>query len=1575
MAEGKLALPDDLLSSKPSDQSSTPKVEAPGGNGKVKMMSLLEDSKAEDQAALDSSIPLSPQWLYAKPSESKMDIRAPSSLSVGSSADLNSKEVWRSDGLDDKKDWRKVASETESGRRWREEERETGLLGRRERRKTDRRVDAGRETTDSRAPPPSDKWHDAGNRNSGHEARRDSKWSSRWGPDEKEKEARTEKRPGAEKEDAHNDTQAHASSTKLLPERDPDSRDKWRPRHRFEANPSAPGSFRAAPGFGLERGRIDGSNMGFAIGRGRASGTIGRPSSTGSIERNITVSGTPGVFADVFFYPRGKLLDVYRILRPDPSFASMPEKIEDVPSVTVMTAIEPLAFVAPDAEEEAILGDIWKGKITSSEVSYNSFRKVKSENSADVDGLGSTNGKDDALSVEEKTDSNKDIHQTDAYGSLHYDGPEMELVEGRDGSWHGEERICEDVTDSASARHQLFEDAQLSSTCDTSTKHPNDSPSLFVTPSSELHWTGNMQPLESNMDGSSTMDIHPEDLSLFYRDPQGEVQGPFLGVDLISWFEQGFFGADLPVRVADAPEETPFQELGEVMPHLKGRHDYATSNGPSPNMEQSGSFEGNMDAGVSMPADSEMVFSTSSRDPQRQLSGFNGLSVKHDQPRMFEPEGPSQLPYLEGHAFRGEEIVFPGGPGSTGDHMGNTSRGAGDSSANFLNNRTVPTDLSEPGLLNPKDSKFHPFGLLWSELEGSSLRNDQPSNIPITGGIQQQLMNPVGRRDAAFNAMHESTHAADTWPDVYRRNALSETNLYQDPIDARQLSHIDQGANHFDLAEKLRSQKIQQQLLQQHNLLSTHSRLNESMLDQVPSRNTINPQQLAGQTGQDLDHFLALQLRQQQQQQQRQIQLQQLQMQPQRFHQQKMLLKEQQSRQLLLEQLVQNQMHDGLGQSFADAGGHSSAIDQILLKHQILNELQQHSLHQPSHVDPSIEHLLQAKYGQPLHQGHPNDLLELVARAKHGHMPSLEQQILQHDQFNGRQLPMGLRQRVEMEEERQLGSGWPVDESGQFLRNAGSHHRANSVGTGLLDFYQEQQRPSPEELSHLERNLSIQDRLQRGLYGSNLPFEHSLSMPGGRQGTNLDVLNSIARAQSLDTQEPNARLHHAEQVGGFSPGVFPHQSHHPLGSNHLHPSNSNEMEGAWSGSNAQISNDWMESKIQQMHISNGRQKREMEHRTSADPSFWMSAESSNDTSKRLLMDLLHQKPGNQSTEQLDINSRVPFERKAPSVPHSRSNTLNHSFNLSDQEVRLTHPFTVGSYDSNSGAPPQMSVGLEGIDRFLLRSNSGAMHEGSPFFSGVNESSQAVYTNSNMERDFLDMEAKRKLLKSESSVVQSSATERGDVIQQGGVIAIDRDKMPINAVGRHGSLGSAGDNAGLYNKVGSSDSIAGEAKNRLSTNSENILLKRPPVSRVSSSQEGLSELACDSTVRQKNVLSMPATAAEGGKREASGNTFTQVSENMASGKKDTRFRRASSCSDADVSETASFSDMLKSNGKKGVPLPESNTIASASLEGGDGQGGKSGKKKGKKGRQIDPALLGFKVTSNRIMMGEIQRFED
>ncbi|XP_021976220.1 protein ESSENTIAL FOR POTEXVIRUS ACCUMULATION 1 isoform X1 [Helianthus annuus] len=1313
MADSKLHLSDDLISSKLSDSSWNPKVEAAGGNDEDKMLGLLDESK--DHAGLDSSIPLSPQWLYAKPNESKMEMRAPSSLSLGSSADSNAKD-WRPDVTDDKKDWRKIANETENSRRWREEERETGLLGRRDRRKTDnRRVDGGRDTTDTRVAPTTERWHDAGSRNPTHEPRRDSKWSSRWGPDEKDKEARSEKKTYVEKEDNHGENQTHSSTIRLTSERDPDSRDKWRPKHRMEASSTAPGSFRAAPGFGLEKGRADGPTTGFTVGRGRASGTLARPSSAGSTETNASVPGKAVFSAGMFFYPRGKLLDIYRTQKLDPCFANMPEKIEQVSSITEVTAVEPLAFVAPDKDEEAILGDIWKGIITSSEVSYSPFPKARApENIADA-------GKDDNLSsVEELVDPKKlesTLHFNDPNYNLTYGEqsvPEMESYEGnttRSKSGfivsNHDDTASSKVTDSAFMKHQLFDDV-------VTNERSNDSNSLFaMSSSSEQYWSGNMQqqPIRGSINKHLASGIPPEELSLFYCDPQGEIQGPFLGVDIISWFEQGFFGAELPVRVVDAPEGTPFEELGDVMPHLKAAQSYTN------------------DADVAVPASvSEMGVLT--EDPRWQLAGNNGLSTKS---------------YSEGQGFHDEEILFPGNPESFVKHA-------------------VPTDLTEPGAPSQNDNKMHPFGLLWSELEGSSLRKDQPSKIPYTSGIQQQHMNPVGG-------------VAD-----YRRNTLAESNLYQDAMSA---SNMNQEANHFGLAEKLRSQHIQQQLLQQHNLLSS-SHLNEQRFP-----------------GQDVDHFLALQLQHQQQQQQRQIQL-----------QQQMLLKEQQSRQqMLLEQLVHNQ------RSRTDVPRSHNALDQMLLKQQILSEMQQRE-----------QLIQQANYG---HQGHTNDLMEMMMRAKH------EQQLLQREQL--RQL--ALRQRVEMEEERQLGTDW--------------FHRVNSPGLGSSDLSQLER-----NLSMQERNLSMQERIQHGLYDSNpLPFERSLSMPGGGPGINLDV------------------------AGRFS------STNNSLNPNNFRSSHLDMMEGP-------ISNEWMESRIQQLHINNEKQKREMEaRRNSEEQSQWMSSGTSDDTSKRLLMELLHQKPSNQPTEPLDINSGL-------------NSGLNH------------HPFgVVGSYGSSPGT---------------------TMNDNIMGFKAHEESLGPL----NM----------------------STETQEGMMTQQGGGTAIDHNIMTVNAVARHNSQ-NIGD---LYmDNMGPSDSFPVDVKDRVtgaSRRPESILLKRPPVPRAASTHEGLSELASNSDIRGRSIPTI--ISPEGGRREAVGNVANQANDNATAGKKDVRFRRTSSCSDADVPETASFSDMLKSNAKK-----DNNAAAAAALESADGQGGKTGKKKGKKGRQIDPALLGFKVTSNRIMMGEIQRIED
>ncbi|KAF2322915.1 hypothetical protein GH714_032043 [Hevea brasiliensis] len=78
MADGKLTLPDDLISSKfPDEHTSNAKDEAWGGGiGEDKpLMSLLDESK---------------------------EMRAPNSLSQGNCPDNNLKDSWRLDGQDKK---------------------------------------------------------------------------------------------------------------------------------------------------------------------------------------------------------------------------------------------------------------------------------------------------------------------------------------------------------------------------------------------------------------------------------------------------------------------------------------------------------------------------------------------------------------------------------------------------------------------------------------------------------------------------------------------------------------------------------------------------------------------------------------------------------------------------------------------------------------------------------------------------------------------------------------------------------------------------------------------------------------------------------------------------------------------------------------------------------------------------------------------------------------------------------------------------------------------------------------------------------------------------------------------------------------------------------------------------------------------------------------------------------------------------------------------------------------------------------------------------------------------------------
>ena len=741
--------------------------------------------------------------------------------------------------------------------------------------------------------------------------------------------------------------------------------------------------------------------------------------------------------------------------------------------------------------------------------------------------------------------------------------------------------------------------------------------------------------------------------------------------------------------------------------------------------------------------------------------------------------------------------MFPGRPADKGYSIAKSSVSSRHSTDNPISHPSLPNELTEPGVPIQNDNKLHPFGLLWSELEGHT--KHAKSSAPSTMG-----------RAAPFGAMGDPALAAETWSDVYRKNAHVDPNLYQDAMAARHLTLMEQESNHFDLAEQLMAQQFQQQQqqqqLQQRSMLSPHAHINESVLEHVPTQNLLH-QQLANRSAPDLDHLLTLQL-----QQQRQIQFQQQQHQlhqQQQFHQQQKLLQEQkilqeqkllqeqqqsQVRQVLLEQLFRSQMHDpGLGQSHVDPlrANHQAVLEQLLLQ-----EMQQRSHHPSRHNEPSLEQIMQAKFGHMPQQDHQRDLYELISRAQHGHQ-SLEQQLLQQDQLQARQLSMGLRQRTNIEGERHIGSMWPADESDQFLRTHAGPHRTHSSGFGPMDVYQRQQRPSHEEqLNQLERNLSFQERLRQGLYDpSSLPFERSVSMPAGAPGMNLDVL-AMARAHGLDMQESSARMQSAGQVGTFSSGMHPHNPHHPLIPNQFHGPQLDAIEGRWPENNEQLENDWMESRVQQLHINPERQKRESEVKmTSRDPTLWMSEGFNDEKSKQLLMELLHQKSSHQSTEPLEVGK----ETRAPSGLYSGLSSSDHPFTLRlDREAGLDNTFAVGSYGSSSCEPLQdeRATSLESNEIMPFRSDSGSLVEGELRLAGINETGQAIYTNSSMigksimSNEFSEAEGRKHGSRGEGVMKGPAFEIQEGLVEQAGLAALDRGEILINALSRQSSIGSA-----------------------------------------------------------------------------------------------------------------------------------------------------------------------------------------
>lgn len=676
--------------------------------------------------------------------------------------------------------------------------------------------------------------------------------------------------------------------------------------------------------------------------------------------------------------------------------------------------------------------------------------------------------------------------------------------------------------------------------------------------------------------------------------------------------------------------------------------------------------------------------------------------------------------------------------------------------------KMVATEVSGSDTQNEAD-KLHPFGLLMSELRDSShLRRAQSSNMSSRLGDGGHPLDPLFDRDAPFadqnslGGMVGQPSYREMWSDEYGINRQFNPNPRVGSLEDHYLSHVGPKLNNFDVAEHLMLQKLQKDILQQQTSLPSHFPAHHTgpELDRFPglplsqSRNT-NIQQMIQNSGSDLEHLLELQL-----QQQRQLELQQQhEMHQQQLLQQMKLQQQQQSQvqQLHLEQLMHQQMSDpNFGQSKLDLT-RDYLFDQAQLRRQVLHDLQKNS-HAVRHLDPSMEQIIQANIGLNAVQGRQADLSDLLFQARHGNVLPSEQQLhFQQEQLQAQQqLSMALRQQLGLEGEQQFGRSWPINETGQILRNSSTHQLTHSAGFNSSDMHKPQHRllPQEEQLNYLSRNLAEQNH--RGFYEpSSLMFERSPSVSAGVPAMNFDGVNN-----SLQGRDLHDRLHYIHPSDQFSSL----SSHHPQASDELFAHQPDAFKNPLSGNYGHLENSWTDPRVKLQHLEAGRQRRELGSTgTSADLNMSASTGVHEESSKRGLMDLLHQKLGLQSAQPSNVDQWHPLssrsQDKSWQVPDS--NSLKYPFDLSqDQQIHLNDPFEERPQSSNSSTQMQdplimhMTDNLRNNERMPIRSRSGSLVEEQSFLSANKDTLHPSYRNplligkSAMEKDLFELEANK-----------------------------------------------------------------------------------------------------------------------------------------------------------------------------------------------------------------------------------------
>ncbi|XP_020218475.1 uncharacterized protein LOC109801761 isoform X2 [Cajanus cajan] len=577
----------------------------------------------------DNPIPLSPQWLLPKLGESKSAIGTVENPVISTPPNGNRSETFKTSGNGEdvndghkKKDvFRPSMFDSESGRRdhWRDEERDTKSSIHKDRwrsgdkdpsdtRRMDRRTEnlSTRHFGEARRGT-SDRWNDSGNRETNFEQRRESKWNTRWGPGDKEPEGLREKWSDSGKDgDLHVEKGLSNIFNLVKDEKEGDHYQPWRPnssQSRGRVEPThhpnvTPNKQASAFSYGWGRGEDTPPVISF----GRA-----RLGSGGNSINGTYMHSQSGILVDKvefehgeahhFRYSRTNLLDVYRVA--DKQTNRKLVEFVQVPSITQDEPLEPLALCAPNSEELSVLKDIDKGEIISSgapqvpkdgrnPTEFMHSRRTNLVNAHFQDRAEDTGSYKMAAVVPRNKESTYEESN-----SVHLSA-----------TWHG--------TPLGEHAGTLMHDSRDISG-DIKSRNSEMSRSHQPKDTHVAKWKSNGDPIKRQLSGILDSEFEsrrvqqtcPEELSLFYKDPQGRVQGPFKGIDIISWFEAGYFGIDLPVRLENPASDSPWLQLGDAMPHLRAKA------GPPPGFpaakldtteasgQQNSSTFGNMHTGLS----------------------------------------------------------------------------------------------------------------------------------------------------------------------------------------------------------------------------------------------------------------------------------------------------------------------------------------------------------------------------------------------------------------------------------------------------------------------------------------------------------------------------------------------------------------------------------------------------------------------------------------------------------------------------------------------------------------------------------------------------------------------------------------------------------------------------------------------------------------------------------------------------------------------------------------------------------------------------------------------------------------